>query len=79
MQRRNVNPWQWQDQFGFSQSIEVTGGQQVLYCAGQTSIDAQGNAVSLTHTLGTAAGALLLRHADAVSGRLRLAASQSLR
>jgi enamine deaminase RidA (YjgF/YER057c/UK114 family) len=31
--------------FGFSQAIEVTAGQQVLYCAGQTSVDAQGNAV----------------------------------
>jgi enamine deaminase RidA (YjgF/YER057c/UK114 family) len=43
VQRRTINPWQWQDQFGFSQAIEVTAGQQVLYCAGQTSVDAQGN------------------------------------
>ena len=39
---RAVNPWQWQDQFGFSQGIEVRGGERVLYCAGQTSVDADG-------------------------------------
>lgn len=43
MERRTINPWQWQDQFGFSQALEITAGQHVLYCAGQTSIDAQGN------------------------------------
>ena len=37
-----INPWTWQEQFSFSQAIEVTGGQRVLYCAGQTSVDADG-------------------------------------
>jgi enamine deaminase RidA (YjgF/YER057c/UK114 family) len=37
MERRNVNPWTWQDQFGFSQAIEFSGHQRVLVCAGQTS------------------------------------------
>ena len=37
-----VNPWGWQDQYGFSQAIEVRGGQRVLYCAGQTSVDGEG-------------------------------------
>jgi len=37
-----INPWTWQDQFSFSQAIEVTGGQRVLYCAGQTSVDGDG-------------------------------------
>ena len=37
-----VNPWTWQDQLGFSQAIEVRGGTRVLYCAGQTSVDADG-------------------------------------
>ena len=40
---RAVNPWTWQDQFGFSQAIEVRGGQRVVYCAGQTAVDADGN------------------------------------
>lgn len=43
MEQRNVNPWTWQDRYGFSQAVEVTGGDRVLYCAGQTSVDADGN------------------------------------
>ncbi|MGH8067767.1 MAG: RidA family protein [Candidatus Entotheonellia bacterium] len=38
-----VNPWAWQDQFGFSHAIEVQGGQRVVYCSGQTSVDVSGN------------------------------------
>lgn len=37
-----VNPWTWQDPLSFSQAIEVTGAQRVLYCAGQTSVDGDG-------------------------------------
>ena len=40
-----VNPWTWQDIFGFSQGVAVSGGQRVLYCAGQTSVDADGNPI----------------------------------
>lgn len=40
---RAVNPWTWQDQFGFSQAVDVHGAQRVLYCAGQTSVDADGH------------------------------------
>lgn len=43
MERKIVNPWEWQDSYGFVQGHEVTGGQRVLYCAGQTSVDGQGN------------------------------------
>jgi enamine deaminase RidA (YjgF/YER057c/UK114 family) len=42
MDARAVNPWTWQDQFGFSQAVEVSGGQRVLFCAGQTSVDEHG-------------------------------------
>ncbi len=45
MEQRNVNPWRWQDQYGFSQGIEVAGAERVLYCAGQTSTDVEGNTV----------------------------------
>ena len=45
MNKRVINPWTWQDQFGFVQASEVTDGTQVLYCAGQTAIDADGNAM----------------------------------
>ena len=43
MEQRNVNPWTWQDQFGFSQAVDVSGAERVLYCAGQTSSDADGS------------------------------------
>jgi enamine deaminase RidA (YjgF/YER057c/UK114 family) len=37
-----VNPWTWQDAFGFSQAVDTRGTQRVLFCAGQTSVDAEG-------------------------------------
>jgi enamine deaminase RidA (YjgF/YER057c/UK114 family) len=42
MKQAFINPWTWQDRFGFSQAIQVTGAQRILYCAGQTSVDADG-------------------------------------
>jgi enamine deaminase RidA (YjgF/YER057c/UK114 family) len=42
METKMINPWKWQDKFGFSHAIEVKGGERVLYCAGQTSTDAAG-------------------------------------
>ena len=42
MQKEIVNPWTWQDQFGFVQANVVTDGQRVVYCAGQTSVDSEG-------------------------------------
>lgn len=43
MQRRTVNPWTWQDNLGFSQAIEVSGAQRIIFCAGQTSMDDEGS------------------------------------
>ena len=45
MERRTVNPWTWQDNFGFSQAIQVSGAQRTIFCAGQTSTDDQGSPV----------------------------------
>jgi enamine deaminase RidA (YjgF/YER057c/UK114 family) len=42
MQRTVVNPWQWQEQFGFVQAVDVRGAQRVLYVAGQASVGAEG-------------------------------------
>jgi enamine deaminase RidA (YjgF/YER057c/UK114 family) len=42
MERRIVNPWTWQDQFGFVQANEASGVERVLLCAGQTSVDPDG-------------------------------------
>ena len=41
-QTTRVNPWTWQDNYGFSQGIDVGGAERVLYCAGQTSVNADG-------------------------------------
>lgn len=42
MEQKQINPWTWQDQYGFSQAIEVTNASRVLFCAGQTSVDDNG-------------------------------------
>ena len=45
MELKPVNPWKWQENFGFSQAIEFTGQSRVLTCAGQASVDGEGNRV----------------------------------
>jgi enamine deaminase RidA (YjgF/YER057c/UK114 family) len=42
VERRAINPWTWQDQYGFVQGHEVARAERVLYCAGQTSVDETG-------------------------------------
>ncbi len=42
MQKDIINPWTWQDQFGFVHALVISGGQRVAYCAGQTSVDEDG-------------------------------------
>ncbi len=44
MDRRVINPWTWQDAFSFVQAHEVShDGSRTLRCAGQTSVDDDGN------------------------------------
>jgi enamine deaminase RidA (YjgF/YER057c/UK114 family) len=43
MKREIVNPWSWQDHVGFVQGHAVNGSGRTIYCAGQTSVDADGN------------------------------------
>jgi enamine deaminase RidA (YjgF/YER057c/UK114 family) len=45
VEQRTINPWKWQDQYGFSQGIETTNASRVLYCAGQASVDDTGKPV----------------------------------
>jgi enamine deaminase RidA (YjgF/YER057c/UK114 family) len=45
MNTKALNPWKWQDQFGFSQAIDVTGAARLVFVAGQTSVDGEGNPV----------------------------------
>jgi enamine deaminase RidA (YjgF/YER057c/UK114 family) len=58
MERTAVNPWQWSVQFGFNQGEVVEGGQRVLFCAGQTSVDGDGTP----------------QHADDMAAQIALAA-----
>ncbi len=43
MKKRIINPWSWQDKFGFVQANEVTGTKRTLYTAGIVSVDKDGN------------------------------------
>jgi enamine deaminase RidA (YjgF/YER057c/UK114 family) len=45
VEQRKINPWKWQDQYAFSQGIEVSNASRVLYCAGQASVDDTGKPV----------------------------------
>ena len=42
MERKNINPWQWQDDLGFSQAVDVSSAQSILHCAGQAAVGADG-------------------------------------
>ncbi|MCY4301740.1 MAG: Rid family hydrolase [Aestuariivita sp.] len=43
MDKTAVNPWPWSLKFGYNQAEIVEGGRRQLVCAGQTSVDAEGN------------------------------------
>jgi len=42
MEKNIFNPWQWQDQRGYAQAVEVKAVQSTLYCAGQAAVHADG-------------------------------------
>ncbi|MBC8154114.1 MAG: RidA family protein [Bacteroidetes bacterium] len=42
MEKQVINPWQWQDQRGYAQAVDVKHPTSTLYCSGQTAIDADG-------------------------------------
>jgi 2-iminobutanoate/2-iminopropanoate deaminase len=46
MEKRIINPWQWQDKLSYAQAIEVTNAAGTLYCSGQAAMDADGKASS---------------------------------
>ena len=45
MERRIINPWTWQEQYGYVQANEVAGPARLLFCAGQASVDENGRPV----------------------------------
>jgi enamine deaminase RidA (YjgF/YER057c/UK114 family) len=42
MQREVINPWRWQERYGFVQGNKVTDAGTTLYIAGQTAADENG-------------------------------------
>jgi 2-iminobutanoate/2-iminopropanoate deaminase len=46
MEKNIINPWQWQDNFGYAQALEVKQNQGTLYCAGQTAMNTEGQPVA---------------------------------
>jgi 2-iminobutanoate/2-iminopropanoate deaminase len=42
MEKRIVNPWEWQEKVGYAQAVEVKQAAGTLYCSGQAAIDADG-------------------------------------
>jgi 2-iminobutanoate/2-iminopropanoate deaminase len=45
MDKTQVNPWSWQDAFGFSQAWRVDGAQSIVFLSGQGAISADGEVV----------------------------------
>lgn len=45
MKKTQVNPWTWQDMYGFSQAWKVEGAQALIFVSGQASISADGQVV----------------------------------
>jgi 2-iminobutanoate/2-iminopropanoate deaminase len=45
MEKRQVNPWTWQERFGFSHAWKVDGAQSVVFLAGQGPVSADGQVV----------------------------------
>lgn len=45
MEKRQVNPWSWQDRLGFSQAWRVDGAETVAFVAGQGPVSADGDLV----------------------------------
>jgi 2-iminobutanoate/2-iminopropanoate deaminase len=42
MEKREINPWTWQDDRNYVQAVEVKNVQSTLYCAGQAAVYADG-------------------------------------
>ena len=45
MEKRQVNPWSWQDRLGFSQAWRVEGAETIVFVAGQGPVSADGEVV----------------------------------
>lgn len=45
LNKRQVNPWSWQDRFGFSHAWRVDGAESVIFLAGQGPVTEDGQVV----------------------------------
>ena len=58
MERRAINPWTWQEQFGFVQANEIRQPQRVLLISGQTSLAADATVAAVGDMRGQVEAAL---------------------
>ncbi len=58
MQRRVINPWNWQEDQGWTWGIEVTGPFRILHTAGQVPVGADGRLLHRGDVRGQTAAAL---------------------
>lgn len=42
MKKKVINPWEWQDNFGYVQANDISGVSRMLVCSGQVSVDENG-------------------------------------
>lgn len=42
VERKVINPWAWQDKFGYVQANAIADARRMLICAGQTAMNAEG-------------------------------------
>jgi enamine deaminase RidA (YjgF/YER057c/UK114 family) len=47
MQRDIINPWTWQEGYGFVHGNKVSGSGELLFAAGQSAIDAKGQTLHI--------------------------------
>lgn len=43
MTKRHINPWHWQEAYGYAQAVETAVASRTLICAGQTANDEEGS------------------------------------
>lgn len=42
MEKKIINPWQWQDKRSYAQAVEIKHAEGTLYCSGQAAVNADG-------------------------------------
>lgn len=46
MEKNQLNPWTWQDKFGFSQAWKVDAASSIVFISGQVPVSPEGNLVA---------------------------------